>query len=53
VNRHNLITHIGTHTSPVYALAFSPDGSRLISGEHDRSVRLYSRHRTIWGFRVD
>ena len=53
VSSARLITQIGTHTSPVYALAFSPDGSQLISGEHDRSVRLYTRHRTIWGFRWD
>ena len=53
VNRRKLITHIGTHTSPVYAIAFSPDGTRLISGEHDRSVRMYTRHRTLWGFRLD
>jgi WD40 repeat protein len=48
-----LITRIGLHTAPVYAVAFSPDGRRLISGEHDHSVRLYSRHRTLWGFRLD
>ena len=53
VNRGELIMHIGTHTSPIYGLAFSPDSTRLISGEHDHSVRLYTRHRTIWGFRFD
>ncbi len=53
VKRDEFIAHIGTHTSPIYAVAFSPDGTRLISGEHDHSVRLYTRHRTIWGFRSD
>ena len=48
-----LITRIGTHTSPVYAIAFSPDGKQLISGEHDRSVRQYTRHRSLWGVRLD
>lgn len=52
VSRGKLITNIGTHTSPVYAIAFSPDGQRLVSGEHDHSVRLYTRHRTLWGFRL-
>jgi WD40 repeat protein/tRNA A-37 threonylcarbamoyl transferase component Bud32 len=53
VNRKKIIAHIGTHTSPVYAVAFSPNGNQLISGEHDHSVRLYTRHRTISGFRFD
>jgi WD40 repeat protein len=48
-----LISRIGTHNSPVYAIAFSPDGKQLVSGEHDRSVRLYTRHRTLWGFRLN
>jgi WD40 repeat protein len=53
VSRRKLITRIGTHTSPVYAVAFSSDGRRLISGEHDHSVRLYTRHRTLWGFQLE
>ena len=53
VSGRKLITRIGTHTSPVYALAFSPDGRRLISGEHDRSARMYTRRRTLWGFNLD
>jgi WD40 repeat protein len=53
VNRRKLLTTIGTHTSPIYALAFSPDGRRLITGEHDRSVRQYTRRRSLWGFSFD
>ena len=53
VSGRKLITRIGTHTSPVYAVAFSSDGRRLISGEHDHSVRLYIRHRTLWGFKLE
>jgi WD40 repeat protein len=53
VNRRKLIGRVGMHTSPVYAVAFSPDGRQLISGDHDRSVRLYARHATLWGFRLD
>ncbi|HYG82012.1 MAG TPA: serine/threonine-protein kinase [Pyrinomonadaceae bacterium] len=53
VSRRTLINTIGTHTSPVYSIAFSPDGRRLVSGEHDRSVRVYTRHRTLWGFRLN
>ena len=53
VSGRKLITRIGTHTSPVYAVAFSSDGRRLISGEHDHSVRLYIRHRTLWGFQLE
>ena len=53
VGSRKLITSIGTHTSPIYALAFSPDGRRLITGEHDRSVRQYTRRRSLWGFSLD
>ena len=53
VGRRKLLTTIGTHTSPIYAIAFSPDGQRLISGEHDRSVRIYTRHRELWGYRLN
>lgn len=53
VGRRKLVATIGTHTSPIYALAFSPDGKRLMTGEHDRSVRQYTRHRSLWGFSLD
>jgi len=53
VSRRKLITTIGTHTSPVYALAFSPDGRNLLTGEHDHSVRQYTRRRTLWGFSLN
>jgi WD40 repeat protein len=52
VGSRKLITRVGMHTSPVYAIAFSPDGQRLISGEHDHSVRIYTRHRSLWGFEL-
>lgn len=53
VGRRKLLQRIGTHATPVYAIAFSPDGRQIASGEHDRSVRLYSRLRTLWGRRLD
>ena len=53
VNSRKLLTTIGTHTSPIYALAFSPDGQQLLTGEHDRSVRRYTRRRTLWGFIIE
>ncbi len=53
VGRRKLITRIGTHTSPVLAVAFSPDGKQIVSGERDHSVRLYTRHRGLWGWRWD
>jgi WD40 repeat protein len=48
-----LITRIGTHTSPVLSVAFSPDGKQIVSGERDHSVRLYTRRRALWGWRLD
>ncbi len=53
VGSRRLVTRIGLHTSPVYAVAFSPDGKQLVSGEHDHSVRLYTRHRKLWGWHLD
>jgi WD40 repeat protein/serine/threonine protein kinase len=51
-DRRKLITRIGTHTSPVLSVAFSPDGKRIVSGERDHSVRLYTRRRALWGWRL-
>jgi WD40 repeat protein len=51
VANRSLITRIGLHTSPVYAVAFSPDGRQIISGAHDHSVRLYTRRKSLWGWR--
>jgi WD40 repeat protein len=51
--RRKLITRIGTHTSPVLSVAFSPDGKQIVSGERDHSVRLYTRRRALWGWRLD
>lgn len=53
VNARRLITKIGTHARPVLAVAFSPDGKRIASGEHDSSVRVYSRHRTLWSWQLN
>ncbi len=46
-------TFIGTHNAPVLSVAFSPDGKRLVAGSHDTSVHLYTRHRVLWGHRLD
>jgi WD domain, G-beta repeat len=29
------------HTAPIYAVAFSPDGSRVVSGSYDRVVKIW------------
>jgi WD40 repeat protein len=53
VQRRSLITHIGTHAAPVLSIAFSPDGRQLVAGEQDRAVRVYTRHLSLWGYRLD
>lgn len=53
VGRRRLINHIGTHTNPVLSVAFSPDGRRIACGEYESSVRIFTRHRTLWGFGLD
>lgn len=53
VARRKLFAQVGAHATPVLALAFSPDGRNLASGEHDKSVRVYTRHRVLWGRRLD
>jgi len=53
VKKHQLISTIGTHTKPVDAVAFNPNGKQIVSGEHDASVRVYTRHRMLWGWRLN
>lgn len=53
VSRRRLITSIGTNTAPVLSVAFSPDGKKLVAGGHDNSVRVFTRHRTLWGYALD
>ncbi len=53
VDRRELITSIGGRTTPVLAVSFSTDGKRLVSGWHDRSARLHTRRKTLWGWRWD
>jgi WD40 repeat protein len=52
VQSRRLIAQIGSHTSSVAAVAFSNNG-RLASGEWDNSVRIYARHRSLWGHRLN
>ena len=37
----------------VMSVAFSRDGKRIASGEEDKSVNVYTRHRTLWGRKLD
>ena len=53
VARRKLVEEIGIHTSPVLAVAFSPDDKHLVTGEYDNSVRIYTRQRSLWGWKLD
>jgi WD40 repeat protein len=53
VGSRSLATHLGTHTATVRAVTFSPDGKQVASGEHDKSVRIYTRHHTLWSYRLN
>ena len=48
VHHRELLHELGIHAAPVAAVAFSADG-KLLTGEQDRSVRLYTRQRELWG----
>lgn len=52
VGKRRLMTRIGSHTGAVLSVAISADGRRLASGEEDRSVRVYQRHRMLWGYKI-
>jgi WD40 repeat protein len=41
------------HKAAVRRAVFSPDGRLLVSGEHDRSVHIYTRRRTLWGHQIN
>ena len=44
---------VGQHILPVLAVGFAPDGRRLVTGEQDSSVRVYTRQRSLWGWRLE
>jgi WD40 repeat protein len=48
-----LAQEIGAHTAPILAVAFARDGQQIVTGEHDRSVRVYTRRRSLWGWPLD
>ena len=39
-NPQRLVTEIG-HTSPIYSLALSPDGSKIMSGSRDNTIKIW------------
>lgn len=53
VKSRQLSARIGLQIAPVNAVDFSPSGRLLISGGDDHSVRLYTRHRSVWGISLD
>ncbi len=53
IARRKLVEEIGIHTSPVLAVSFSPDDKHLVTGEYDNSVRVYTRERKLWGWKLE
>jgi WD40 repeat protein len=52
VSQHRLITSVGTNTAPILSITFSADGEKLLSGANDNSAHVFTRHRTLWGYRM-
>jgi eukaryotic-like serine/threonine-protein kinase len=50
VARRRFIANVGRHNPSVLAATFSPDGRQIASGEYDKSVRIYTRRQTLWGW---
>ncbi len=40
-------------SAPVLSVAFSPDSHQVVAGVHDKSVRIYTRRRSLWGWSLD
>ncbi|CAE6514661.1 unnamed protein product [Rhizoctonia solani] len=44
LSRRGLIIVHGGHTGTVSSVAFSPDGDSVVSGSHDRTIRIWNAH---------
>jgi WD40 repeat protein len=53
INPPRLRREIGEHSAPMLAVAFSLDGKQIVCGGQDRSVRVYTRRRSLWGWPLD
>jgi WD40 repeat protein len=53
VTRRRLKAQVVAHNAPTLSVAWSPDGRRLVVGTHDAGVYLFSRRRTLWGWRLN
>ncbi len=50
---HGRLIYKHAQTAPILGVAFSPNGRQVVTGGQDKSVRVYTRQRSLWGWQLD
>lgn len=50
---HGELTYKQVQSAPILSVDYSPNGYQVVAGGHDKSVRVYTRQRSLWGKKLD